>query len=376
MKNFNIKKNIIWILLLLVLVIIVLVQTIKRNDKTILIGADITLTGKFGYFGQQLQRGLLLVEQMLSEEEDNTQVKIIIQDNRHITSDAISIFEKFANVDKVSAAISLYSPMSKAINELALQYNIPLITTYTTATDITNAWTFRDFPTMEAQIPILTNYAYEHLGVRSGSCILYQTDFGHDARDIFKNEFTKMGGKYIQSEEIPLEAAENMIRDVVTKILIEKPECIFLVLSANTLGVAVKRLRESNYEGTILSVVMFDSPEVREAAGNAADGVYYSSIPVDFNLNEEAKELKESYISKYGADPDYMVVYGYTIGKYLIKIVREANGDRELVLKKLKTLDINSIRGPIIVEPDNSIISPVAIYKEESSNGILIELKK
>jgi len=362
------------VLLFALLMIVVIIQSKRGTGKTLSIGADITLTGKFGYFGQQFQKGLKLAETEFGNKEGEVPVKILIQDNRHNAGEANSIFEKFTNVDSVCAITTLYSPMSNALKDLAVQHRIPLVTTYTTAKNITNEWTFRDFPTMDMQIPKLIQLLYNDLGKRTASCILFQSDFGHDGRDIFDSLFALKGGRILQNEEVPMEGSEEIIQNVVAKVTANKPECVFLVLSANTLGVAVKKLRESNYHGEIASVVMFDSPEVHEIAGKYAEGVYFSGIPIDFS-HQDAKKLIAACKSNYGEMPDYMVVYGYTMGKYMIAVARESKGNRELFKTGMKKPDIPSLRGRLLVNPDNSILSPVGLYRAEKSGNKPIGLK-
>ena len=102
------RSTLIGAAVLLVMVVLVLaLQRTPSDQQHIRIGADITLTGTFGYFGQQLEKGLRLAETEANQDKTKLPVELLIRDNRHDAIEAAAIFERFANVDKVSAAISL-----------------------------------------------------------------------------------------------------------------------------------------------------------------------------------------------------------------------------------------------------------------------------
>jgi ABC-type branched-subunit amino acid transport system substrate-binding protein len=138
---------------------------------------------------------------------------------------------------------------------------------------------------------------------------------------------------------------------------------VVLILSAKPLGQAVKNLRELNYKGPIFGAIMFDSPEVWEAAGDAANDVFFPSVAFDLT-RPDYKSFVSAYRARFNnEDPDYVSIYGYTIGQYLLKAVKDANGDPTKTKDILKTLDTDSIRGRIRVQPTRDISSPLAIYK-------------
>jgi branched-chain amino acid transport system substrate-binding protein len=170
---------------------------------------------------------------------------------------------------------------------------------------------------------------------------------------------------------VPLDVTD--VRPAVLKALASKPDAVVLTLSAKPLGQAVKNLRELGYSGPIFGAIMFDSPEVWEAAGAAGDGVYFPSVAFDLS-RPDYKSFVAAYRARFSNDdPDYVSVYGYTIGQYVLKAVRDANGDPTKTKEILKGLDIDSIRGQIRVQPSRDILSPLAVFKRTAGK---IELVK
>jgi branched-chain amino acid transport system substrate-binding protein len=356
---------------ILVLVLLGIYFTRRSKEQTIRVGADITTSGQFAYFGQKLQRGL-----QLAAEESKGQlptVEIIYQDNQHDMKQVVTIFDRFATLDHVSAVVSIYSPPSLALREAVARQGLPLITTYTTAKGLTNSsdWIFRDFPRMEDQMPPLAAYAAQDLKLRRATCIGFNSDFGRDGCQVFTDAFTQNGGQMSAGPElVALDVTD--VRPAVLKALTSKPEAVVLTLSAKPLGQAVKNLRELGFKGPVFGAIMFDSPEVWESAGDAADGVFYPSVAFD-TTRPDYQAFVSTYRGKFNEDPDYVSVYGYTIGQYVLRAVRSANGDPTRTKEILKTLNTESIRGQIRVQPTRDISSPLGIYKRSAGKNEFVK---
>lgn len=354
-------------------VIALAVYLAKRSrPQSIRIGADITTSGQFAYFGQKLQKGLQLAAE--ESQGQTPSVEIIYQDNQHDMKQVVTIFDRFVTLDHVSAVISIYSPPSLALRETVARHGIPLITTYTTAKGLTNSsdWIFRDFPRMEDQMPPLAQYAATDLKISRAVCIGFNSDFGRDGCQVFTDTFTKNGAQMSSAPEfVALDVTD--VRPAVLKALSSKPDAVVLTLSAKPLGQAVKNLRELGFKGPVFGAIMFDSPEVWEAAGDAENNVYFPSVAFDLT-RPEYKTFVSNYQARFNnEDPDYVSIYGYTIGQYVLKAAREANGDPTRIKELLQALNTDSIRGSIRVQSTRDISSPLAIYKRTSGKNELVK---
>lgn len=367
------KLNRAWIFGIVVaaVVALILLYALRRPEQGVIrVGANITLSGEFAYFGERLQEGLQLAADEAKNQSPATE--ILYQDNQHDAKQTVSIFDRFATTDRVSAVISLYSPPSLAIRESAARHRIPLITTYTTAKNLPSSseWVFRDFPRMEDQMPPLAEYAIKDLNLKRATCIGFNTDFGRDGCQSFGETFIRLGGQMpAEPEFVAIGTAD--IRPTVVRGLSANPEAVVLILSARTLGQAVKNLRELNYKGPIFGAIMFDSPEVWDAAGEAAEGAIFPSVTFDLTSTAYSS-FRSAYRNKFNHEPDYVSVYGYTIGQYVLRAIREANGDPVRTKEILQRLDIDSIRGRIRVQPTRDISSPLAIYRRAGKKNELV----
>jgi branched-chain amino acid transport system substrate-binding protein len=345
----------------------------KEDSGEIKLGADLTLSGQTAYWGQQVKKGLDIAVMDGNKEEGQRPIKVLYQDNQGEAKNAISIFKRFTDLDNVSCVISIFTPIAKPLRPLAEQQQVPLLATVVSAVGfgLENEWSFRDFPSQSQQATALASYVYNDMGVRTAVSFVVNDDYGRDGEKVFVEEFQKLGGQVLGTDTVDQSARD--MRAQATKLIALDPECLFVVVRDITLGQAVKQFRELGFEGKICGVNAFDSPAVWEAVGDGGEGVVFTSAYVDFAGNDEAKRFATQYkAANDGQAPDWVSVYGYTIGSYLVDILREADGDPALVKEKLANMKANTIRGELHMNEDRDVISPVGIFvREGGENKVL-----
>lgn len=344
------------------------------GDKStaIKIGADLTLSGQTAYWGQQVQKGLDIAVTRANADRAARPIEVLYQDNQGEAKNAITIFQRFANLDKVSCVLAIFTPVAKPLRPLAEQSQIPLVATVVSAVGfgLENQWSFRDFPSQSQQATAAAAYAYGDLALRRAVTLVVNDDYGRDGEKVFIDEFRKQGGQVLGSDTVDQQSRD--LRAQAAKLTELKPDCLFVVVRDVTLGQAVKQFRESGFTGAILGVNAFDSPVVWEAAGAAGEGCVFTSAYVDFEANTEAAAFSEAYRKRNGEDPDWVGVYGYTIGNYLCRILRDADGDPAKVRTLLAGMRQESIRGNLVMNASRDVISPIGIYeRHEGRNRML-----
>ena len=347
-------------------------NVVKEKDS-IKIGANLSLTGKTAYWSEQIKKGLDLALDDVNKDQKKRNITIIYDDNQAKTNLAVSAFQKEATIDNVSVVITCFTPIAKPLRESAKQFGIPLVATVTSAFDfgLANEWSFRDFPPQDQQANTMADYSFNILKLRNISSIVVNDDYGLDGYKAFKEHFEKLGGvvnPYETAEQTDLD-----FRTQVIKAITSKPDGVFLIIRDNALGTMVKQIREYGYKGVILGVNAFDSPLVWDACKESGEGAIFTSGYVNFKENENAEKFEKEYISKYNEEPNFVSVYGYSIGMYLSEILRQTNGDRNEIKRALSNLNVQSIRGKILMNPKREVISPIGIYIRKGIKNELIE---
>lgn len=334
----------------------------KSKTDEISVGAVFTLTGGTAYWSEQLKKGMdIAVEEENAGEQ--IPVKVIYEDVQGQPQQAVSTFQKLVELNKVSAVLSVFTPISQPLRSPADNAQVPLLATVVSVRDFgkDHPWSLRDFPTQEQMAAPLGVYAWQKLGLKSAAALFVNDDYGRDGAIAFSDAFKKQGGEWLGEETFAQKDIDLRAQSV--KIAALNPQAIFVVGRDQSLALAIKQLRESGFKGQFLSVNCLDEPAVWDIAGNTVDNAIFSSAYVDLQGSEAAINFASKYRDKYKTAPSYVVVYGYTIMKYLIPILREHRGDRSKILESLKKLNIESIRGRLSVEPNGDVLSPVAVYR-------------
>lgn len=347
--------------------------TKNPTSQPIKIGADITLTGQIAYWGQQVKKGLDVAVKEANETSGVRAIEVLYQDNQGEAKNGITIFQRFATVDKVSAVLSIFTPICKPLRPLAAQYKIPLITTVVSAAGFAqeNEWCFRDFPPQEQQAFAIAQYAYQQLKVRRAVSLVVNDDYGRDGEKIFTTEFERLGGKVVGNETVGQKDMDA--RAQATKLIALKPDCLFIVVRDTTLGLCVRQFRELGFKGRIIGVNAFDAPIVWQAAGKSGQGVVFTSAHIDYAGNPVAKSFATRYKSMYKEEPDWVAVYGYTIGQYLCNLARQTDGDPGKLRTALASLNTDSIRGTLKMNSDRDVLCPIGIYERKGVTNVLLK---
>lgn len=355
---------------------LVILSSCNSNKKTetqlLKIGADFTLTGNLSYWSTELKKGMdLAVEEI--DSTSGKQIKIIYEDNEFKAAKAVSIFNKFATIDKVDVVVSCFTPIGQSLRPSAEKFKIPLIATVTSAKDfsLTNNWTFRDFPTQDQQCPTIAEYAFNNLGLKKGVILVIDDDYGRDGANEFYKTFTSLGG-VIQMQEL-FSQSDIDARDQIIKLLNKDPEFIFIIARDQALATACRQVREQNKSIQILGVNAFDASIVWELAGASGEGIIFTSGLVDFESNDVSRNFYNNYLSKYNETPNYVSVYGYSICKYVCNILLKTGNNSEAIQKELENLNTSSIRGKLVMDKERNVISPIGLYKRENGKTVLLK---
>ena len=339
----------------------------KKEDNVIKIGANFTLTGDVAWWSLELKKGFDLA----LEEEYVNKVEVIYEDNEFKANKAVSIFNKFLQVDKVDAIVTCFSPITEALSPLAERSHVPLIATCTSSTNITRdkQWAFRDYFTQKEQCTPLAEYVHE-LGFRKGVYMVINDDYGIDAINQFKDRFEKLGGEILSGEVFSQLSRSS--RNEVVKVLSYNPDFIFVVARDQALITLCNQIRELNQSIQIVGINAFDSPTIWKGLGVAGEGIIFSSGYFNANDNENSDQFYKKFVQKYNEEPNYNAVYGYTILKYLVRLSTLSSTNEEL-RNSIELMQENTIRGVLTVDELHGVVGTIGLYKRDNNQTIPIK---
>ncbi len=337
------------------------------------IGANLSLTGDFPYWSQQIKRGLdLALEHARAKDTVGTPV-IIYEDNQGDPTKAVTAFHKLLDVDRVVAIVTAHTPIAKAQCPLAGESAVPLVATVVSAVNfgLETEWCFLDWPSHDLLTPPLVQHAYSDMGARRAATFVVNDAYGTDGAKLFQAGFLNQGGQIVAKETMG--ATDSELRGQATKIVNARPDVLYMVARDAALARGVQQVRQAGYKGKILGANAFDAPIVWKTLGPLGDSIVFANVELDTE-SVEARQFEADYQRMYSEAPDWVSLYGYSLGQYLIRAVQDADTSRARVRNTLSSLHFSTIRGTLVMNASREIEQQPALYIRQ--NGVNARIRQ
>jgi branched-chain amino acid transport system substrate-binding protein len=349
---------------------ILMVNGCKKGDEGVKVGVNLSLTGSSPYWSTQIKRGLEVAAAEATASNPTEKLNVLYEDNQGQAKNSIAVAQKFATVDKVAAMVTAHTFIAKPQQPLAVQYKIPLLATVVSAVGFgkENEYSFLDWPSHDELTPPVAAYAARELKAKSAVTLVVNDEYGTDGAAAFKKEFEAAGGKVTAQETFG--NTDKDMRAQLTKLLQTKPEVFYTVAREDSLVAVVKQARELGFKGFVVGVNAFDSPVVWKGLGDQAEGIVFGGVTGHAGSGPDAAVFDASYEKMFKEKPDWVSLYGYTMGKYLFPIVLQSKGDREKIREALSALKAPSVRGDLVMSKDRKVLSKGIVYIRKSGQNV------
>jgi len=295
-----------------------------KEPETIKIGAILPLTGSASEIGEQHKMGLMLaVDEINSQGGINgKKLEIIYEDDKNDPKEAVSAFNKLANIDNVPIVISAMSTSSMAIYPIAEQKIIVLFANcgHPEITMLSD-WVFRNFPTSKHEAQRMTSFVWNTLKIKNLTILYINDAFGEAAMKEIKKEFESLGGKILAVE--PFEKDKTDFRSQIMKVLQLNPEAIYVYGYGKANGLMVKQIKESGYKGLLLGSYNFSIEPTLGIAKSVLEGSYFT-VPA-FDPSLESKEIIDfvnRFQQKYNKLPNWNTVIEYDAVNLIAQVIK------------------------------------------------------
>ncbi|MGN7471475.1 branched-chain amino acid ABC transporter substrate-binding protein [Brevibacillus sp. SAFN-007a] len=231
----------------------------------------------------------------------------------------------------------------------------------------------------DAQGPKAAMYAKNTLGVKTAFIIHDKTAYGQGLSDQVKMQFEKDGVQLLGYEGIT--QGEKDYSAVLNQVTAKNPDIIFFGGLYPEGGILVKQAREKGYKGYFMGGDGLDSSDMIKIAGDAVEGVVFTSVAGDVTQTEEGKKWAEEYKKVTNKPLETYSVYGFDSMNVILNGVMEAikaNGGkkptREQVLEAVhKTKDFQGQFTKVTFdEKGDNINADVFIYKYDKDKSTFV----
>ncbi|MBI2097953.1 MAG: ABC transporter substrate-binding protein [Candidatus Vogelbacteria bacterium] len=204
---------------------------------------------------------------------------VIYEDGQCTGTEAANAANKLINIDKVPVILGgACSGETSSFTGLAEQTQTTVLSYCSSAPSITNAgdYIFRDYPSDTFQGAFAAQYIKEGLKKSKVAVLYVKSDWGTGIKDVFVQEFKKLGGAVLAEEGYEQTARD--LRTNLTKIKSAKPELLYFLGYTEASIPGLKQAAELKLNLPIFGGDAWDDSKIWTETVSAGEGAMYSVV--------------------------------------------------------------------------------------------------
>ncbi|HKW80292.1 MAG TPA: amino acid ABC transporter substrate-binding protein [Casimicrobiaceae bacterium] len=338
------------------------------DDDTIVLGAAVSLTGKYSTNGKNTQEGYELAVKRVNEMGGvkvggkSYKLKIIYYDDESTSARGAQLVERLISQDGVKFVLGPYSSgLTKAIAPVTEKYRVPMVEgngadrdlfekgyKYLFAVLNTSDYYLRSAITLAAEQAQKAGKDPKSLRI---AIAVENDNFSKDVRDGVAEDAKKYGMSIVIDDKLPPEI--NDMTATLTKVKALKPD--ILVVSGHEKGavLAVRQVSELKVYVPMLALTHCDSAKIIEKFGKAAEYAVCGSqwdrtLSYSGHYFGSADSYAKMFDAAYKYEPPYQAAESTASVLTFVDAFQRANSlDPEKVREALTKTDFTTFYGPI-----------------------------
>jgi branched-chain amino acid transport system substrate-binding protein len=292
-------------------------------DDTIVLGAAVSITGKYSTNGGNTKDGYDLAVKMINDKggvkvgDKTYQLEVVYYDDESTPARAAQLTERLIDQDGVQFMLGPYgSGLTKAVAPITEKFKVPMVEANGAARELFTQgyeYIFAVLSTSDYYLRDAIKLAAEQAEAAGTDpsevtvAIAVENDpFSLDVRDGVIEDAEKYGMQVVIDDKLPPEL--NDMSATLTKVKALKPD--ILVVSAHEKGppLAIGQMQEMRVDVPMLALTHCDSARVAEQMGEAAESS--AGVLVFADALERASSLDPAAVRDALAATDIMTFYG------------------------------------------------------------------
>ena len=357
----------------------------KVEGDTIILGAAVSLTGKYSINGKNTQDGYELGVKRINEMggvrvgEKYYRIKVIYYDDESTPARGAQLAERLINQDGVKFMLGPYSSgLTKAIAPVTEKYRIPMVE----GNGADRALFTQGYKYMFAVLSTSDQYLREAMSLAAEQAqkqgrdpktlkvaMAFENDpFSMDVRDGVLEDAKRWGMKIVIDDKLPPEI--NDMAATLTKVKALKPDILAVSGHARGATMVVRQVSEMKVDVPMLAVTHCDSAKVAETLGKAAEYALCAS-QWDRSLSYKDKwfgtadEYAKRFEKEFRYDPPYQAAESTAALLVFVDAFERAGSfDTEKVRDAIAATDLMTFYGPVKFDKTGkNIAKPMVLYQ-------------
>jgi branched-chain amino acid transport system substrate-binding protein len=348
----------------------------SQATAQIKIGATMPLTGYAASYGEDAKRGVELAIDQVNAAGGirGKKVVVIYEDDAGAGKTGVAAAQKLITVDKVQVIVdAMFTATALPISPMCRENKVVLLGTLVSHPDFTSpgGYLYRCAASDVINANVEAKFAYNVLKMRRAGGLFATNDYAVRFQKIVRERFEKMGGSWLISDEFAQGATD--FRTQLAKIKEKNPEVLFVVETHKEAAQMLRQMVELKFKPVVIGTSMFDDPMLMELAGDAAEGVYFSTgaAVAASGLEKKQEEFKKAFKEKFGKDPAICAEHFYDATNLAIEAMKtggETGPEIDKALSRIK--DYLGVTGTITFNAIGDRIFPTTVKKVEKGKFV------
>lgn len=341
------------------------------NDRPIMIGAVISLTGDASPWGEFAKRGMELAENAINRSGGikGRKVEIIFEDDHTDPKQGVSAFNKLNSIDKVDGIIGgVFDFTAQPLFPLALNNNLALISpsNFRIADGFElNSQTFvmlTDFDKTIRKIePYIASSSFKKMAV-----VHFESTFGKEIAKTIGEINAQLGiGKIV--DESYSSIGNNDFKTTIIKLKNQKVDAVFLDMVANDPINFLRQAKQLDYSPTIITYNGIIDSFAMESDKSLLEGV------VILNWEVASNEFNKLFAATYNMSATKSVDK-YFDAVYVMANAIANSSDRASVAEYVSKNTFSTLNNDSISFNDNHVVDNIQVKVQVMKAGKLVDM--
>jgi branched-chain amino acid transport system substrate-binding protein len=349
------------------------------SDSEILIGEYGSLTGENATFGISTRNGIDIAVDEINAAGGllGKKVRVIVEDDQGLPSEAQTVVTKLITKDKVVAILGeVASSNSIAAAPVAQQNGIPMISPSSTNIEVTRKgdYIFRVCFLDPFQGFVMAKFASNTKKFTKVAVLRdIKNDYSVGLANAFIENFKKMGGTIVADESYS--ASDTDFNAQLTSIKAKSPQAIFVPGYYTGVGLIARQAKKQGLTVPLLGGDGWDSPKLTEIGGKDLDGSYFTNHYAVEDPSPAAQKFLAAYKARFNAVPDALGGLGYDSAMVLFEAMKRAGTTEGAKVRDeiARTKDHMGVTGTITLDADRNANKPAVVLEIKDGKFVYVE---
>jgi branched-chain amino acid transport system substrate-binding protein len=362
----------------------------KVEGDTVVLGAAVSLTGKYSVNGKNTKDGYDLAVKRINEMGGvkvggkGYKLKVVYYDDESTPARGAQLAERLIAQDGVKFLLGAYSSgLTKAIAPVTEKYRVPHVEGNGAARELftqgykylfavlsTSDYYLRDAVNLAAEVAKEKGRDPKTLKI----AMAFENDpFSLDVRDGIVEDAKRHGMQIVADDKLPPEL--NDMAATLTKVRALKPDMLLVSGHEKGATLVVRQTAEMKIDVPIVATTHCDSAKIAESLGKVAEGVLCAS-QWDRHLSYKDKWFGsgDEYAQRFEKEFSYPAPYQAAESTASVLVFADAfaragSFDPDKVRDAIASTDLMTFYGPIKFDPTGkNVAKPMVLYQVQGGD--------